>query len=138
MIDIPKYKKIILTDGVCNLCNGIVLKIIKYDKKNTFLFANLQSETGKELTKYLGIDTKKIDAIILYEPGISYEIKSSAALKIMEDFGGIWRLSFIIKIFPVGFRDFIYDIIAKNRYKWFGKKESCMMPTPEIKTKFLP
>ncbi|PQJ74405.1 thiol-disulfide oxidoreductase DCC family protein [Polaribacter gangjinensis] len=138
MIDIPKDKKIILTDGVCNLCNGIVLKIIKYDKKNTFLFANLQSETGKELTKYLGIDTKKIDAIILYEPGISYEIKSSAALKIMEDFGGIWRLSFIIKIFPVGFRDFIYDIIAKNRYKWFGKKESCMMPTPEIKTKFLP
>ncbi|WP_445747395.1 thiol-disulfide oxidoreductase DCC family protein [Polaribacter sp.] len=138
MIDIPKDKKIILTDGVCNLCNGIVLKIIKYDKKNTFLFANLQSETGKELTKYLGIDTKKIDAIILYEPGVSYEVKSSAALKIMEDFGGIWNLSYVLRIFPVGFRDVIYDIIAKNRYKWFGKKESCMMPTPEIKAKFLP
>ena len=138
MIDIPKDKKIILTDGVCNLCNGIVLKIIKYDKKNTFLFTNLQSETGKELTKYLGIDTKKIDAIILYEPGVSYEVKSSAALKIMEDFGGIWNLSYVLQIFPVGFRDVIYDIIAKNRYKWFGKKESCMMPTPEIKAKFLP
>ena len=137
MIDIPKDKKIILTDGVCNLCNGIVLKIIKYDMRNTFLFANLQSEAGKELTKYLGIDTKKIEAIILYEPGVSYEIKSNAALKIMDDFGGFWKLTFVLRVFPVSFRDVIYDIIAKNRYKWFGKKESCMMPTPEMKAKFL-
>ena len=137
MIDIPKDKKIILTDGVCNLCNGIVLKIIKYDMKNTFLFANLQSEAGKELTKYLGIDTKKIDAIILYEPGVSYEIKSNAVLKIMDDFGGFWKLTYLLLVFPVSFRDIIYDIIAKNRYKWFGKKESCMMPTPEMKAKFL-
>jgi predicted DCC family thiol-disulfide oxidoreductase YuxK len=137
MIDFPKDKKIILTDGVCNLCNNVVLKIIKYDTKNTFLFANLQSEVGKELTNYLGIDTKKIDAIILYEPGIAYEIKSNAALKIMQDFGGIWKLTYALRIFPVGFRDVIYDIIAKNRYQWFGKKESCMMPTPEIKAKFL-
>ena len=137
MIDIPKDKKIIITDGVCNLCNGIVLKIIKYDMRNTFLFANLQSEAGKELTKYLGIDTKKIDAIILYEPGVSYEIKSNAALKIMDDFGGFWKLTFVLRVFPVSFRDVIYDIIAKNRYKWFGKKESCMMPTPEMKAKFL-
>jgi predicted DCC family thiol-disulfide oxidoreductase YuxK len=137
MIDIPKDKKIILTDGVCNLCNGIVLKIIKYDMKNTFLFANLQSEAGKELTKYLGIDTKKIDAIILYEPGVSYEIKSNAVLKIMDDFGGFWKLTYVLLVFPVSFRDIIYDIIAKNRYKWFGKKESCMIPTPEIKAKFL-
>ena len=137
MIDIPKDKKIILTDGVCNLCNGIVLKIIKYDMKNTFLFANLQSEAGKELTKYLGIDTKKIDAIILYEPGVSYEIKSNAVLKIMDDFGGFWKLTYVLLVFPVSFRDIIYDIIAKNRYKWFGKKESCMMPTPEMKAKFL-
>jgi predicted DCC family thiol-disulfide oxidoreductase YuxK len=137
MIDFPKDKKIILTDGVCNLCNSVVLKIIKYDTKNTFLFANLQSEAGKELTNYLGIDTKRIDAIILYEPGIAYEIKSNAALKIMQDFGGIWKLTYALRIFPVGFRDMIYDIIAKNRYQWFGKKESCMMPTPEIKAKFL-
>jgi predicted DCC family thiol-disulfide oxidoreductase YuxK len=137
MIDFPKDKKIILTDGVCNLCNSVVLKIIKYDKKNIFLIANLQSEIGKELTNYLGIDTKKIDAIVLYEPGVSYEIKSSAALKIMHDFGGIWTLTKLLWVFPVGFRDAVYDIIAKNRYKWFGKKESCMMPTPEIKAKFL-
>lgn len=137
MIDIPKDKKIVLSDGVCNLCNGVVLKIIKYDKKNTFLFANLQSEVGKQMTDYLKIDTQKIDSIILYEPGISYEIKSSAAIKIMNDFGGWWFLTRIFWIFPVGLRDVVYDFIAKNRYKWFGKKESCMMPTPEIKAKFL-
>lgn len=137
MIDIPKDKKLVLSDGVCNLCNGVVLKIIKYDKKNTFLFANLQSEVGKQLTDYLKIDTQKIDAIILYEPGIAYEIKSSAAIKIMNDFGGMWFLTRLFWIFPVGLRDAVYDFIAKNRYKWFGKKESCMMPTAEIKAKFL-
>lgn len=137
MIDIPKDKKLVLSDGVCNLCNGVVLKIIKYDKKNTFLFANLQSEVGKQITDYLKIDTQKIDAIILYEPGIAYEIKSSAAIKIMNDFGGMWFLTRLFWIFPVGLRDAVYDFIAKNRYKWFGKKESCMMPTPEIKAKFL-
>lgn len=137
MIDIPKDKKLVLSDGVCNLCNNVVLKIIKYDKKNTFLIANLQSEVGKQITDYLRIDTKKVDSIILYEPGVSYEIKSSAALIIMNDFGGLWFLTKIFWIFPVGFRDAVYDIIAKNRYKWFGKKESCMMPTPEIKAKFL-
>lgn len=137
MIDIPKDKKIVLSDGVCNLCNNVVLKIIKYDKKNSFVFANLQSEVGKELTNYLKIDTSKIDSIILYEPGVSYEIKSTAAIKIMNDFGGFWFLTKIFWIFPLGLRDAVYDIIANNRYKWFGKKESCMMPTPELKAKFL-
>lgn len=137
MIDIPKDKKIVLSDGVCNLCNNVVLKIIKYDKKNSFVFANLQSEVGKELTNYLKIDTSKIDSIILYEPGVSYEIRSTAAIKIMNDFGGFWFLTKIFWIFPLGLRDAVYDIIANNRYKWFGKKESCMMPTPELKAKFL-
>ncbi|NCT09344.1 MAG: DUF393 domain-containing protein [Flavobacteriia bacterium] len=137
MFDIPKDKKLVLSDGVCNLCNSIVLKIIKYDKKDIFLFANLQSEVGKKVTDYLKIDTKKIDSIILYDPGVSYEIKSSAALIIMNDFGGWWFLTKLFWIFPVGIRDVVYDYIAKNRYKWFGKKESCMVPTPEIKAKFL-
>jgi len=137
MFDIPKDKKLVLSDGVCNLCNSIVLKIIKYDKKDIFLFANLQSEVGKKVTDYLKIDTKKIDSIILYDPGVSYEIKSSAALIIMNDFGGWWFLTKLFWIFPVGISDVVYDYIAKNRYKWFGKKESCMVPTPEIKAKFL-
>ncbi|APZ47630.1 thiol-disulfide oxidoreductase [Polaribacter reichenbachii] len=137
MVDIPLNKKLILFDGVCNLCNNSVLKVIKYDKKNTFLFTALQSETGKKITKQLHIDTQKVDSIILYEPGISYDIKSTAALKVMNDFGGIWQLTQIGFLFPESFRNFIYDFIAKNRYKWFGKKESCMIPTKELKAKFL-
>ena len=137
MVDLPKNKKIILFDGVCNLCNDAVLKVIKYDRNNVFLFTALQSKKGKEIIKHLGIDISKIDSIILYEPGVSYDIKSTAALKVMQDFKGIWNLSSIFLLLPEGFRNSIYDYIAKNRYKWFGKKESCMMPTAELKAKFL-
>lgn len=137
MIDIPKNKKLILFDGICNLCNNSVLKVIKYDKKNIFLFAALQSETGKKVTKHLNIDIAKVDSIILYEPGVSYDIKSTAALKVMNHFGGLWHISQIGFLFPEFFRNYVYDYIAKNRYKWFGKKESCMIPTAELKVKFL-
>lgn len=137
MIDIPKNKKIILFDGICNLCNTAVTTAIKFDTKNSFLFAAIQSEKGKEIINYLKIDTSKTDSIILYEPDVSYEIKSTAALRIMNDFGGIWKLTKLLWIFPEGFRNQVYDYIAKNRYKWFGKKESCMIPTPKLKVKFL-
>ena len=137
MIDIPKNKKIIIFDGICNLCNYAVLKVIKHDKKNNFIFAALQSEKGKEIINYLKIDISKIDSIILYEPGICYTLKSTAALKVMNDFGGFWSLTKALLIFPERFRNFVYDYIAKNRYKWFGKKESCMLPTPKLKNKFL-
>lgn len=133
----PENKKIILFDGVCNLCNNSVLKVIKNDKKNTFLFTALQSKTGQEIINHLKIDISKIDSIILYEPKVSYDIKSTAALKIMNHFGGLWKLTQICWIFPEDFRNLVYDYIAKNRYKWFGKKESCMIPTPELKAKFL-
>ena len=137
MIELPKNKKIILFDGVCNLCNTAVLKVIKNDKKNVFVFTAIQSEIGQKIIDYLKIDTAKLDSIVLYEPGISYEVKSNAALKIMEDFGSFWSLSKIFWVFPEGFRNIVYDLVAKNRYKWFGKKESCMIPTPELKAKFL-
>lgn len=137
MVNLPKDKKIILFDGICNLCNDAVLKVIKYDKKNIFLFSSLQSETGKQITDHLGIDISKIDSIILYEPGISYDIKSTAALKIMQEFKGVWNLIYILLLFPEGFRNLIYDFIAKNRYKWFGKRENCLIPSSELKVKFL-
>ena len=137
MIDIPKNKKVILFDGVCNLCNQSVLKIIKYDKRNTFLFTALQSEKGKEILKLLRINSSKVDSIVLYDPGVSYDIKSTAALKIMQDFKGLWRISFLFLFIPEYIRNYLYDVIAKNRYQWFGKKEVCMIPTPELKAKFL-
>ena len=137
MIDLPKNKKLILFDGICNLCNDAVLKVIKNDRKNTFVFTTLQSETGEKVINHLKIDISKLDSIILYEPNVSYDIKSTAALKIMNDFGGFWKATQLFLIFPKRFRNLIYDYIARNRYKWFGQRESCMLPTPELKNKFL-
>lgn len=137
MIDLPKDKKIILFDGICNLCNNTVSKIIKRDKKNVFVFTSLQSKTGKEIIKHLKIDASKIDSIILYEPGISYDIKSTAVLKILGNLSSYWVLSNLLMLLPEIFRNFIYDFIAKHRYKWFGKRETCMIPTPILNAKFL-
>ncbi|WP_417800583.1 thiol-disulfide oxidoreductase DCC family protein [Tenacibaculum sp.] len=137
MNNLPSDKKVILFDGVCNFCNNSVLKVIKYDVKNQFVFTSLQSDIGKEITQYLGIDTSKVDSIILYEPNVAYDIKSTAALKIMNGFGGIWKLTQVFWVFPEGLRNIVYDYIAKNRYKWFGKKEACMVPSKEIQEKFL-
>ena len=133
-----KNKKIILFDGVCNLCNSSVQYVIKKDKNDAFRFAALQSEIGQKLTKERGIDISKIDSIILIEPGVAYHVKSSAALEIAKEFGGVWKLLGSISSFlPVSIRDTVYDFIAKNRYKWYGKQEFCMVPTPELKAKFL-
>ena len=137
MNNLPSNKKVILFDGVCNFCNDSVLKVIKYDVKNQFVFTSLQSDIGKEITQYLGIDTSKVDSIILYEPNVAYDIKSTAALKIINAFGGVWKLTQFFLIFPESFRNLVYDYIAKNRYKWFGKKDACMVPSKEIQEKFL-
>ena len=135
--NIPENKKLILFDGVCNLCNEAVLQIIKQDKKDIFLFTALQSNTGKNIINELGIDTSKIDSIVLYIPGEDYFIKSEAALKIANEFYGLWKLIQVFRIFPVFFNDFFYDFIARNRYRWFGKKEECMIPTKKLNSKFL-
>ncbi|MBS7253831.1 thiol-disulfide oxidoreductase DCC family protein [Flavobacterium branchiicola] len=137
MLNLPENKKIILFDGVCNLCDSAVQFIIKHDKKDLFRFVSLQSDFGKEICNYIGVDQSKIDSIILYNPGVAYYYKSSAVIEIAEDLGGIYSLLSIFEIFPEKLRNIIYDFIAKNRYKWYGKKESCMIPTPELKAKFL-
>jgi len=134
---LPKNKQLVLFDGVCNLCNASVLKIIKKDTHSIFLFASLQSEIGKEITNHFKIDAQKIDSIILVESNTNYYIKSTAALKIGKHFSGFWQLFHIFWVLPTSFRDFCYNYIAENRYKWFGKKEICMIPTPEIKSKFI-
>ena len=129
-------KKIILFDGVCNLCNGSVVFIIKRDKKDLFRFAAIQSDEGRELIKKHKIDTSKVDSILLID-GERYLSKSTAALKIARHLSGGYPLLYGFMILPRFFRNWVYDIIARNRYKWFGKKESCMIPTPELKAKFL-
>jgi predicted DCC family thiol-disulfide oxidoreductase YuxK len=137
MQNLPKNKKIILFDGVCNLCNSSVQFIIKHDKRDVFRFIALQSNLGREICKYIGVDQTKIDSIILYNPGVAYYYKSSAAIEIAAELGGIYSLISVFKIFPERLRNFVYDYVAQNRYNWYGKKESCMIPTPELKEKFL-
>lgn len=137
MKNLPKDKKIILFDGVCTLCNNAIDYIIKKDHKDQFVFASLQSDIGKELTKERGIDTSQVDSMILIIPGEAYYIKSSAALQIFKRLKGVVSLSQIFLSLPESFRDSVYDLIARNRYQWFGKKESCRMPTTEEKAKFI-
>lgn len=130
-------KKIILFDGVCNLCNASIQLVIKHDKNDAYRFAALQSETGKKMTAERHITTADVDSIVLIEPGIAYYTKSTAALKVGKSFGGLWSLLAVFEWIPEKIRNVVYDFIAKNRYKWYGKKETCMIPTTELKAKFL-
>ncbi|MBC7641284.1 MAG: DUF393 domain-containing protein [Flavobacterium sp.] len=136
-MNLPKNKKIILFDGVCNLCEESVQFIIKYDKKDIFRFVALQSDYGQEILQHIGIQNQNIDSIILYHPGKAYYYKSAAAIEIAKDLGGILHYGTIFRIIPTKLRNLIYDYIAKNRYKWYGKKNNCMIPTKELKVRFL-
>jgi len=128
-------KKIILFDGVCNLCNNSVNFIISRDTKSIFLFVPLQSDFGKELTAKMNIPPK-IDSIILVSEN-KYYIKSDAVIEIIQELKWYWRMFIIIKILPRKFRDLLYNFIANNRYKWFGKRDSCMIPDENVKSRFL-
>jgi len=137
MENLPKDKKIILFDGVCNLCDATVQFLIKRDKKDIFRFVAIQSDLGQEIIQHIGIDTSKTDSIILYEPGHAYYYKAEAALRISKELGGIYALLGIFTLLPNVLTNIVYDYVARNRYKWYGKKEACMIPTPEMKAKFL-
>lgn len=127
---------IIFFDGVCNLCNESVRFIIKHDRKNYFLFAALQSEAAGELLKDFGLNENGPDSIVLLEGGKAFT-KSTAALRICKKLSFPLRLLYTFIVVPAFVRDSAYNFVAANRYKWFGKKDSCLIPTPELKSKFL-
>lgn len=129
--------KIILFDGVCNLCNGAMQFVIKHDKKDVFRFVALQSKRGAQIKSKIGYENENLDSFILVDDENNYFIKSSAAIEIARHLGGIWIIFLVFKIIPIKCRDLIYDFIARNRYKWFGKKDNCLIPTLELKSKFL-
>ena len=136
--EVTVVKKIILFDGVCNLCNTMVNFVIERDTKDAFRFVALQSETGTAILKKIGLFDKNIDSIVLYEPGVAYFYKANAALEIAKSLGGIYSiLGYVLNILPDSILNFGYDSIAKNRYKWFGKEDACMIPTAELQSKFL-
>ena len=128
--------KVILFDGVCNLCNSSVNWIIDHDKQNQFKFASLQSAYGQSKVKELGLGDNYMNTVVFEDDGRAY-LRSDAALQIVKQLGGVYSLAAIFYIVPKFIRDFFYKIVANNRYKWFGKKESCRVPTSELKSKFL-
>lgn len=127
---------ILYFDGVCNLCNGLVQFVIRQNPQGTIRFASLQSETGRYRLKALGLDSEKLSTV-LYEKNGRVMTRSDAVLCLLSDLGGIWKLSVIGWIIPGFIRNFLYDEIARRRYTWFGKRDSCMVPTPELKERFL-
>ena len=137
MINLPHDKHVILFDGVCNLCNSSVLYVINHDAYNKFLFAPLESNTGKYIIERYKIDISKTDSIILHHKTQKVFYKSTAALKISALLRFPNNLLSVFLIIPPFIRNWVYDYIAKNRYKWYGKQEACMVPTPELINRFL-
>jgi predicted DCC family thiol-disulfide oxidoreductase YuxK len=131
-----KNKSVILFDGVCNLCNAAVNFIIKHDKNEQFSFASLQSDAAKEILLQFTAKKTNLNSVLLIENGNIYD-KSTAVLLITRKLPGGFKFLYVFKILPKFIRDAVYNFIANNRYKWFGKKETCMLPTPEIKNRFL-
>jgi len=120
--ELKALNKIVLFDGVCNFCESSVQFIIKHDVSNSLLFASLQSPLGQQLLDYYKMP-KNLEGVVFIDNQKTYF--------------GFWKSLLVFSILPIFLTDFVYDTIARNRYKWFGKKESCMLPTPELRKKFL-
>lgn len=127
---------VILFDGVCNLCNGAVQFVIKHDTKKQFRFASLQSEFGQKILSENGFDTESLKSFILIENNKIYT-KSTAALRVAKKLNAGWPLLYGFIIVPPFIRNGVYNFIARNRYKWFGKQDACWMPTPDLKSRFI-
>lgn len=129
-------ERIILFDGVCNLCNSSVQFVIQHDKEAKFKFASLQSDSGQALLQKFNLPLNQFDSFI-YIRGDKALLRSAGALNVLKDIGGAWKLLYGFIIVPRFIRNFVYDYIAKNRYRFFGKRDFCMIPTPDLKQRFL-
>jgi predicted DCC family thiol-disulfide oxidoreductase YuxK len=127
---------VVFFDGVCNFCNFWVNFAIKKDRKKRMRFSPLQGETAKEVLPDHHINLTVLSTVILLDKGKCYT-QSSAAIRICKYLDGGWKLFYGLIIIPKFLRDPVYNIIARNRYKWYGRKETCMIPTPELKERFL-
>ncbi|WP_018627941.1 thiol-disulfide oxidoreductase DCC family protein [Niabella aurantiaca] len=128
-------KPVILFDGVCNLCNSAVRFVIKHDKKGMFRFAALQSPAGERFAQQYGIPPA-YNSVVLISSGRAF-LKSAAALRIARRLGGLWPLLYVFIAVPAPIRDRIYDFVARNRYRWFGRADHCLRPTPGLQEKFI-
>ena len=128
---------ILLFDGHCNLCNAWVNFIVKRDSSSRIRFASLQSRAGKRMLEEHKIDSNYLDSLVLFEED-KVSVSSTAALRILSYLDGWERHLIYLTILPRTFRDLVYRFVANNRYKWFGKREQCMVPTAELSKRFLP
>ena len=128
--------RLILFDGICNLCNSSVLFIISHDPHAYFSFTSLQSHTGQQILRRYALPASDFDSFIYIKEGKLYD-RSTAALHVLNDLGGLWRIIYVFIIIPKPLRDFVYDFFARHRYRWFGKRNSCMVPTPELTKRFI-
>ncbi|RYG18566.1 MAG: DUF393 domain-containing protein [Chitinophagaceae bacterium] len=128
---------VIFFDGVCNLCNASVQFVIARDSKNYFKFAALQSDLAVSKLANYSLQVKQGDSFVLLENGKVYE-QSTAALRVAKRLSGLWPLLYAFIVVPPFIRNWVYKVIARNRYKWFGKQESCWVPTPELRSRFYP
>ena len=129
-------KQIVLFDGVCNFCNFWVNFLLDRDKKDRFRFTPLQSETGEKLLKKFNLSTNDFDTFVVID-GDKFYVRSTAALMVAKNLSGLWKIFYAFILIPKPIRDFLYNLIAKNRYKLFGKREACRIPTPEERSKFI-
>lgn len=127
---------IVLFDGICNLCNSAVQFIIRHDKKSIFMFTSLQSDTGQKLLAQYHLPLNELNSFILIENNKAYT-RSSGALRVVKKLKGLWPFLYGLMIVPKFIRDAVYNWVGRNRYKWFGKQEACMIPTPELEARFL-
>ena len=134
--EVPPDHPVLLFDGVCNLCNRWIQFVIRNDPDAIFRFAPLQSDVGQQLLSEFGMPTDELESVILVE-GDEYYTKSDAALRTGKHLGGVYRLLWPFRVIPRRLRNFVYDFVANRRYRWFGKRDSCMMPTPDIEARFL-
>lgn len=132
----PKAADIILFDGDCNLCNGFVQFIIKRDPEAKFKFASLQSHFGEKVMEAVGLPSGERGTVVLIQDGKPY-VRSDAVLRISRGLSGGWPVVFIFKVVPRFIRDAVYSFVAHRRYRWFGQRESCMMPTADTSRRFI-
>ncbi len=129
-------RPVLLFDGVCNLCNAVVSFTIERDPAGKFAFASLQSDYGQQLLAKHNFPQETFDTFILQE-GDQLYLRSTGALRVARELRGAWSLLYIFIVVPRPIRDVVYRFIAKHRYRWFGKKDQCMIPSPEIRARFL-
>lgn len=135
-MSIPAGKSVLLFDGICVLCNHTVPFVVKHDRHKKILMAALQSEAGQQLLLKYGLPLENFKTFVFIENSVAYT-RSTAALKFFRALGGFYKILYAFMIIPRPLRDWVYDLVSKNRYHWFGRRDICLVPTPEIQDRFL-